>query len=266
MHMRLHPPETDNQRRKRVKNQRLRERYPALFAFGEGPHKFFSTTQCKRSSAARRIRSVWPYIVRESLAFVRTLNAREEASHDVEDVLIELWMALRECDSNWDPARGRYMSYAAQVIKATLANLRPKTKVFGVPKNANFRVKEYAQNEEALSECSRETYRKLRKAIAPIETLNADAEATDESRMHDASYMELIWRSQDRLATFLKTLEPRSTLVLQHSYGLDGATVIPSWEISSLLNCSKSDVDEMRIQLIRKARQFLGVEDHEQGL
>ena len=71
------------------KNERIKDRYPALFTYC-GTHKFMDASATTETSFEDRVRSVWPFVVRRVLSFVKTLKPRELANYDPEDIIGEI--------------------------------------------------------------------------------------------------------------------------------------------------------------------------------
>jgi RNA polymerase sigma factor (sigma-70 family) len=78
---------------------------------------------------------------------METLQSRERANYDVEDVLMECWLALRDRDDKYDPERGRYITFAGPVIEHHLYAIREKARVVRSPRNSSCRLNGYAQAE-----------------------------------------------------------------------------------------------------------------------
>jgi hypothetical protein len=78
---------------------------------------------------------------------METLQPRERANYDAEDVLMECWLALRDRDHKYDPERGKYITFAGPVIEHHLYAVREKARVVRSPRNSSCRLGGYAQAE-----------------------------------------------------------------------------------------------------------------------
>jgi hypothetical protein len=75
---------------------------------------------------------------------METLQPRERANYDAEDVLMECWLALRDRDHKYDPERGKYITFAGPVIEHHLYAVREKARVVRSPRNSSCRLGGYA--------------------------------------------------------------------------------------------------------------------------
>lgn len=126
----------------------MRYRYPALNAYGS-KHKFLSDEEAVAASAEERIRSIWPFLVKRIMSFQATLSPRDRVNFDHDDVLVELWVSLRENDAEWTPERGRYITFAGAIIERELCAIRDRARTVESPRNSSCRMKEYAREEAA---------------------------------------------------------------------------------------------------------------------
>lgn len=101
-------------------------RYPVFAAFGENPRRL--SPEEAAASVDDRIASVWHFVVGRVASFVETLKPRERASFDAEDLMIELYIKLREKDPKWASGRGRYITFAGTVVSNELSSLRDKAR------------------------------------------------------------------------------------------------------------------------------------------
>ena len=75
------------------------------------------------TDTARRINGVMPMLTGMVRRWLRNRPARHRAQLDLEDLLQELWLELIAKDHHYNPARGRFTTFAAMVAWQRLAEL-----------------------------------------------------------------------------------------------------------------------------------------------
>src|SRR5690242_14949755 len=70
--------------------KRARVRFPVLAAFGDERAAFLDNEQAAAATRDDRIRSVWAFVIRQASAFHKSLQVRERANFDLDDVLLDL--------------------------------------------------------------------------------------------------------------------------------------------------------------------------------
>lgn len=150
---------------RRHRDDSLRDQYPLLFAFGGDPIPPLTHAQAIAATPQERIRSVWPFLVRTVLDFADTLRPRDRANFDPEDVITELYLTLLEKDDKWEPARGRYLTYAGKVVENELHAIRDRSHTVHSPRNSSCRLRQYeaADAAGALSGRRAKTYSDIRR-------------------------------------------------------------------------------------------------------
>lgn len=157
--------------------QALREQYPVIFAFGEGRIPPLTHEEAIAATAEGRIKSVWPFLVKSVLKFADSLRPRDLANYDPEDVLTELYIALKEKDCKWEPDRGRYLTFAGKVVQNELHAIRDRAHTVHSPRNSSCRLKQYEAANQAgeLSGRKAKTYQDIKRVIGEHEALEPDA-------------------------------------------------------------------------------------------
>ena len=120
---------------------------PLFHALGKH-HQFLDEQAAAEATVAERIRSVWPFMVSRVKKFQATLTHRDQVNFDAEDTLMELRVALTENDAQWEPDRGKYITYAGVIIDRELCAIRDKARTVHSPRNSSCRLKEYEEDED----------------------------------------------------------------------------------------------------------------------
>ncbi|MBX6312052.1 MAG: hypothetical protein IRY99_03900 [Isosphaeraceae bacterium] len=204
----------------------LKEKYPILFMFGEGPVKFLSDEEARAAQPIERIQSIWPFMVRQAVAFVGTLKPRQRANCDLEDVLMELLTVLLEKDAKWTPERGKYLTFAGTVIQRELSAIRDGTHTIHPPSNSSSRLKEYGEQSQAgtLTARRRATMHSILRVLAERESIeDAEIDVPDPSSApDDVAMAEILAIYRSAVIEGLRALSPREALSLGEAYGLWG--------------------------------------------
>ncbi len=77
----------------------------------------------------QRIASISRFLVREANRFYDRMSPEGRASYDPEDVILELWIALKERDHKFDSGRGTYLHFAQSVTRNCLFELGSQARV-----------------------------------------------------------------------------------------------------------------------------------------
>lgn len=214
----------------------LKERYPVVFAFGDGPIRFLDDEEARTATVQDRIKSVWPFLVREVLKFSETLKPRSLAAFDVEDVLTELWIVLAEKDEKWNPDRGPYINFAGKVISNELHAIRDRSHTVKAPRNSACRIKEYESEEDegSLTSRRRKTLGDIRRVMGdhePVENHESIATGEDETTATVERREELRLIS-DAVLKALMGLTAEEADVIGKSFGLWNQKPLPLEEIA----------------------------------
>ncbi len=88
-----------------------------------------------------RIASVGKFLAKAARRFHNSLSAEGKATYDPEDIILELWIALRERDDKFNQARGSYLRFAYVVVKRRLVNMAERARCVRYPPNKSFALK-----------------------------------------------------------------------------------------------------------------------------
>jgi RNA polymerase sigma factor (sigma-70 family) len=84
----------------------------------------------------RRINSIGQLLVKEVVAFYRSLSPEGRSSYDPEDLLLECWAELKKRNDKYDPDRGNYRTFAARIIRNTFLGVLERTRCVRLPANS----------------------------------------------------------------------------------------------------------------------------------
>jgi DNA-directed RNA polymerase specialized sigma24 family protein len=252
------PPRRDDRSTTRRPSGPLGERYPALFAFGEGPIEFLSVEQARAATPQERIKSVWPFLVRSTLKFCETLRTRAAINFDPEDVLNELYLVLAEKDAKWDPARGTYLTFAGRVVTNELHRIRDRAGTIHGPRNAACRIKQYEAEKKAgtLSEKKAGTLRDIRRALGDHESLDTADEGIA-GRIGPGAEDEATESRRRAVREALDRLPYDEMVVVGRTFGIDSQPRdIDS--VAGLLDISIDEARKIRGRALRGLQVALG--------
>ena len=218
-----------------------------------------------------RIQSVWPFLVREVLAFGMSLSPREQANFDPEDIITELWVKLAQKDHKWSPERGRYISFAGAVVETELARIRDRTRTVKPPGNSAARMREYAEKEEAGTLSEREALTRVRLQV--VMTAPAGLGGTDrndggepdydpqdnEARPPDGSptNSERAVEAKAAVLRVLRALDEDEAAILAEAHGLFGREARTPAQIAASRRRGVKAIREILSLAEEKARRAL---------
>jgi DNA-directed RNA polymerase specialized sigma24 family protein len=255
-----------------MSHERLRDRYPTFFAFG-GKHEFLDTEGALATTVEGRIRSIWPYIVGQVLAFQKTLKSRERLHFDPEDTLIEIWVAVARKDDHWSPDRGRYITFAAKIIQNELCSIRDKAHTVQSPRNSSGRMKQYREEEAAgtLTDRRRKTVADIKRTgqvAASIGTRGAeDDEAAYDPFFTDDPLVALVSRERadgmrSGLRDAMQRLTPLEAEVVSRLAGLGGTEAMSVRKLGAALGRKEVEITRAKERAVSKIRRHLIVTRH----
>lgn len=214
---------------------------PSLFAFGTAPLPVLSAQEERTAPFQQRLMSCWCYLARKVRRYAATFTERERASFDAEDLMHEVIGALIERDSYWDPARGRYCTFADRVARSILSRKREQARVVHAPHSALAQLSQARDREargESLGEVRRATLAKIARTFGTTEVCSPSL-LQPERAAAAAPPRELI--------EALKGLKnPMQALVLARTGGLFGAPARTTREVAAELG-----LDPVRVARIQ---------------
>jgi DNA-directed RNA polymerase specialized sigma24 family protein len=201
--------------------------YPLLSAYGPGPIRFLTTEEAAAATPEERIRSVWPMLVSKAVRFSDGLSPRERALLDAEDLLVEIWIKLRERDHLWVPARGTYLNFAAKIVERECLRLLDRAGPVRRPGNSAGRLKGYDAESAAgrLSARRDATRHRLRRALeepAPLDPAAPADAAADGPPVAAALRREAIDLAADAALRAVADLPPEEADAVGRTFGLWG--------------------------------------------
>lgn len=225
----------------------LRDQYPIIFAFGEGPIPPLGHAESIAATPQERVRSVWPFLVKSVLKFAETLRPRDLANYDPEDVLTDLYASLLEKDDKWEPVRGRYLTYAAKVCENELHAIRDRAHTVHGPRNSSCRLKQYAAASATgkLSDRKAKTWSDILRVVGEHEGLDGEDMlpicAPDTADV--VNHREHLRLVHSAVVRGIMTLAPVEAATLGGAYGLWGQPEAP---LALLAFNERMSLDELK--------------------
>jgi len=240
--------------------------YPVFFAFGRY-HKFLSLDEARAATPEERITSIWPFVVKQATLFIASLHARELANFDADDILLEVWIELRQKDCKWDPAIGSYCSFAGKIIRHLFLRLRERSRTVESPRNTTCRLSEYQQLDEAgaaISPVRRKNWSDISRTISGTARMGEQAperasRGGPEEECLDAEHAFVF---SDAVKQALAQLSPTAARVLGRLHGLWGNPVHTVAEVARELGKSPEQVRKIRDAANQCVRDYLESEFH----
>lgn len=247
-----------------MKDEPLRDRYPLFSAFGE-EQEFLGPEESIEASTEARIVSIWPFLKRRASAFCKSLKPRERVNFDPEDVLLELWVALREKDEGWTPERGKYITYAGTIVDRELCSIRDRSRTVESPRNSSGRMKEYQSEEESgeLTHRRRVTASQILRTndISPIASSLNESGVLGVDKEDPAKALVEAERKQSISGTvslaIRNALTPYESSVIGRIFGLWGESPKSTWRTAWETATDTADVRKAKNRALDKMRARL---------
>lgn len=245
------------------------DKYPVFRALGD-QQEFLDSAAAETASRDERIRSIWPFIVRRSRQFYYTLKPRERVNFDPEDTLTELWVALAERDHKWEPAKGKYITFAGTIIDRELCAIRDKSRTVESPRNSSCRMKEYIKEEESgeISAGRLKTANDIRRTGDSAQSIGGDDGAVGLSDTGEGDPIDILTGlevSRERLDAIkraIRTLEPFEASVIGNLSGLWGLPQESVFWLAWKTGRDMSEIRQAKSSAIAKIRDYLLSIDH----
>lgn len=239
-------------------------KYPIFGMFGANP-KMLTFEQSLTATADQRIESVWRFLVRRALLFAEGMRGQELANFDVEDVLMELYVELREKDHKWEPARGRYITYAARLAQRHISGMKDRARTVQSPRNSSSRILEYQKEADAgtITQDRMRTFvdiARSKRAYAPVTWTDSTPELKKGVRPQNDPSVEDRERERldkDAITWGLMALTPFESKVLGMSNGLWGQPCLTTVEIAEKTGRSRDAVKKARDSAVQKVKERL---------
>jgi hypothetical protein len=240
--------------------------YPLLFAFGDAPIPPLSHAQAIAATAQERIRSVWPFLVKAVLRFAETLGPRDRANFDPEDVISELCVTLLERDDKWEPARGKYLTFAGKVVENELHAIRDRAHTVHSPRNSSCRLRQYAAARRAgtLSDRKAKTESDIRRVVGSGQAIAAivDAPTVAPDTAEIVAHRDHLRLVRSAVIAGIKALAPDEAAAVGGAYGLWGRSEQPLALIAFKQRMTVDEVKKVKGRAQAKIRARLEALKH----
>lgn len=251
------------------RSERTRDKYPMIDAFG-GKHEFLGDGGEFVDTEAR-IRSIWPFLVGRAQSFQSTLKPRERVNTDIEDTISALYIALVEKDKDWEPARGKYITFAGVVIEREFCSIRDKARTVHSPRNSSGRLKEYKEEEAdgTISPRRMKTFHDIRRTAEGMSGIGSGTNNDQESGFEHVPSVDItpdkIAAENETLASYRQAvlsvtanvLNPTEARVIGLLWGLWGKDVETVFRVSWITGMSQEDVQRTKVRACSKIRRHL---------
>jgi DNA-directed RNA polymerase specialized sigma24 family protein len=221
------------------------EEYPSLYPFGTDLVDFLDQEEEPRAPFEQRLRSVWRYIVGRVKRFAATLKPREAAILDCEDIVNTVAAQLLEKDGLWDPGRGKYSTFAEQIVRNVLSTCHEQARAVSGPANSHGRLQGYYQRrgEGTLTRGMWCTMTSIERVMEDFASYEEDSETPPFDSI-----------DVQALLTALRNLDgPIQVWALVHKYGLLDTEPMSFKQIAQTLDLKHHQVKI----LIKSAREIL---------
>ncbi len=219
-----------------------------MFPFGTQPLDRLSREAEAVAPFEERLRSVWRYLVKRVKRFSACLSEHERSHMGPGDLVNDVVIALLEKDQLWSIERGRYVTFAEQVMRNVLSEKREDARVVSAPSNAYGRLRNYhgLHAQEILSARSTITMRAIEAVLATPEALNEDLDpAFKEMLRSDCN--DIPDPANTELTQAIRDLgDPRQSLVLGKTYGLFGGSEETPEQIARRLRSTSKAVKNLQ--------------------
>ena len=242
-------------------------KFPLAYCFGD-KQKPMTQMELAQATPNIRLQSVWPALAARVKDFQNTLSLADKASFDFEDTLSELAVTLLERDSEWDPKRGKYITYAMTVANHALYAIRDKATVVHQPRNSLDRMKRYDAKDGADTNRKRKTANDIRRAARghlPIVTGESNSEDINNEAREPVldpepdilEARELAEASADMVKQAIKQLMPLEARVIGRLFGLWGNLQYNEHLLGIQIGYTEAEIRTIKARAMAKMRKFL---------
>lgn len=193
------------------------------------------------------------------MGFQKGLSRSERINFDLEDTLMELWIALAERDDKYNPERGRYITFASSVIRHHLIAIKERAKTVHSPRNAVCRVKQYKQsiNAGTISEARSKTYRDILRTNRSREALDCQQHPGGDTPDDEAAYRDITAIVTEAVSNELRHLKPTEAMAVGASIGLWGAEKQSARGVARRLGIKEERIARLRRDILIKLGEQL---------
>ncbi len=221
----------------------MKDRYPSFFLYDSIP--LSKEDECS-ADFNQRVGAIWKFLVKKIMQFQGTMVPRERAAFDPEDTLQTLYLELRDRDAKWDPERGRYITFASEVIAHEFTRIREHSRTVKAPRNAYARLSEYeiSSANGTLSARSAIVAGKVRSVVSAQESwTESDASnLTTEESEEESSKSERRALARAAVLQSMGVLTALESVILGHRYGLWGKAERTDRQIASATGNTVADI------------------------
>ena len=243
----------------RTQNQQSEKNHDNQLCFALGNHhQFFTAVEAATRTPDDRIKSIWPFLCNKARAFAATLSPRELANFDEEDVLVELWVYIRERDHLWVPERGQYVSFAGPLVHNCLYGLRERTRTIKSATNTSSRLRKFEQESEdgEMSDSKRRTMESMRRSVA------GPANLTEDIPEHCNPESEMIEQDEQRemvlkVINIVRHISYEEASIIGPYLGLWGQSQLSFSEIACKLGKTRTIIRRIYVNTINRLASSL---------
>lgn len=240
----------------------MEQRYTDMALAYNGNQKFLSAEEAGASDFEERLASIWPFLKSQARRFEKTLKPHERQVTSHEDILSEFVLKLKREDHKYSPERGRYQSWAGEIVKHEFSKLRDNSRIVKC-NNSSARSRQYKELEETvgLTLATKRTAKDIERTgepPIPIELIDK----IDDCNIDPLELLTL-GETKNEMVLIIKTLfvqlQPRESYVMSRLYGLLGQKQKSAWQIANELGKSEHEIIQLRNSAMDKMREILGV-------
>ena len=242
----------------------IQKTYPLSYCFGERQAPM-TQEELAKATPSVRLQSVWPRLASMAMSFQKTLKPQERVAFDFEDILSELAAEILKRDHEWDPSRGKYITYATTMISHALYALRDRTPIVNPPPNSSSRIKQY--NTETCTERKRKTADDIQRAARGATELfmhrNHDESDCDHLEPSVGPYPDTLEESElaeetlETLKRAIKRIDPLEAKVIGRLFGLWGQKQANEHLLAIELGFTEADIRKIKARGMAKMRKLL---------
>lgn len=240
--------------------------HPVFFVFGHY-HRFLNLDEASSATPEERITSVWPFVVKQVSAFISSLHQRELVNFDADDVLIEVWIELRQKDCKWDPRIGTYISFAGKIIHHLFVRIRERSRTVESPRNATCRLKECISLLQSGKNLTEARSKNRNDILRTINGTSLMGEVVPEYEHHSSPESDCLGQEheiilEDAVKRSVSALSPLEAFVLGRLHGLWGNESQTLDQVAKSLRKTHKEVARIRDKAYKSMRDFLESEFH----
>ncbi len=247
---------------KRLEIARWASHFPSMFPFGFARQPRLTKEEEQTALFDDRLKSVWAYVAMEVIKHNRRLNRRERIHLSVEDAMQGVVAALCERDGKWSPKRGRYITFAAVVMRHALTTMTERMRIVKLPANAMLDLRRYRELHAAgsLNERQTATMRSMEQVLAEAVTLtepDVDSAAPDLAHVEEQAQQAKLAR-RHAIAVLRAAERPAAAYVLSRLHGIGREPAMSVKEVAASMP-GKSSPRTVRL-IEARAREQLAVQ------